>query len=91
MEFEEFKKLTEKGEGISLRIIKIIGEVLKEERISFEEGRYVLSRIALSIINLSFATLDEKEKINVLQKLIKADIDETVGDRLLELTQKKGR
>ena len=91
MEFEEFKKLTEKGEGISLRIIKIIGEVLKEERISFEEGRYVLSRIALSIINLSFATLDEKEKINVLQKLIKADIDETVGDHLLELTQKKGR
>ncbi len=90
MEFEEFKKLTEKGGEISLRIIKIIGEILKEERISFEEGRYVLSRIALSIISLSFATLDEKEKVNVLQKLIKADIDEAVVDRLLELNQKKG-
>ncbi len=90
MEFEEFKKLKEKSDKISIKVLKIIAEMLKEECILLVEGRYVLSRIALSIIQLAFLSLDEKEIINELQKLIKNDIDAAVVDRLLQLNQKKG-
>jgi len=90
MEFEEFKKLKEKSDKISIKVLKIIAEMLKEECILLVEGRYVLSRIALSIIQLAFLSLDEKEIINELQKLIKKDIDAAVVDRLLQLNQKKG-